>query len=86
MIDAATFQGLTGFLPTSPDAPRPCQTAIPATTVAWARGNGSTHRDPLCATKKIVTTWWIPGRRKTLTWAVCPRTAACSGCPGATTA
>jgi YVTN family beta-propeller protein len=59
MIDAATFR-VTGFLPTGPDAHGLYPSRNARDLYVTNRGNGSITVISF-ATKKIVTTWWIPG-------------------------
>jgi YVTN family beta-propeller protein len=59
MIDAATFRA-TGFLPTGPDAHGLYPSRDARDLYVTNRGNGSVTVISF-ATKKIVTTWWIPG-------------------------
>ena len=59
MIDAATFR-VTGFLPTGPDAHGLYPSRDARDLYVTNRGNGSITVISF-ATKKIVTTWWIPG-------------------------
>jgi len=59
MIDAATFRA-TGFLPTGPDAHGLYPSRDARDLYVTNRGNGSITVISF-ATKKIVTTWWIPG-------------------------
>ena len=81
LIDAATFRP-TGFIPTGPDAHGLYPSRDARYLYVTNRGNGSITVIGF-ATKKVVTTWWIPGGAAR-TWAGCPRTGRCSGCPGAT--
>jgi YVTN family beta-propeller protein len=59
LIDAATFR-VTGFLPTGPDAHGLYPSRDARDLYVTNRGNGSITVISF-ATKKIVTTWWIPG-------------------------
>jgi len=59
LIDAATFRA-TGFLPTGPDAHGLYPSRDARDLYVTNRGNGSITVISF-ATKKIVTTWWIPG-------------------------
>jgi YVTN family beta-propeller protein len=59
MIDAATFR-VTGFLPTGPDAHGLYPSRDARDLYVTNRGNGSITVISF-ATRKIVTTWWIPG-------------------------
>jgi YVTN family beta-propeller protein len=59
MIDAATFRA-TGFLPTGPDAHGLYPSRDARDLYVTNRGNGSISVVSF-ATRKIATTWWIPG-------------------------
>jgi YVTN family beta-propeller protein len=59
LIDAATFRP-TGFIPTGPDAHGLYPSRDARYLYVTNRGNGSVTVISF-ATKKIVTTWWIPG-------------------------
>jgi YVTN family beta-propeller protein len=59
LIDAATFRP-TGFIPTGPDAHGLYPSRDARYLYVTNRGNGSITVISF-ATKKIVTTWWIPG-------------------------
>ena len=59
LIDAATFR-VTGFLPTGPDAHGLYPSRDARDLYVTNRGNGSITVISF-ATKKVVTTWWIPG-------------------------
>ena len=59
LIDAATFRP-TGFIPTGPDAHGLYPSRDAQYLYVTNRGNGSITVISF-ATKKVVTTWWIPG-------------------------
>ncbi len=59
LIDAATFRA-TGFIPTGPDAHGLYPSREANYLYVTNRGNGSISVIDF-ATRKIVTTWWIPG-------------------------
>jgi YVTN family beta-propeller protein len=59
LIDAATFRP-TGFIPTGPDAHGLYPSRDARFLYVTNRGNGSITVISF-ATKKVVTTWWIPG-------------------------